>query len=169
MARRRKANRLAKSQGYTSSQRNQKLLNWSIFVTNAPESKINAEQILAIYRVRWQIELLFKLYKSHARIDILKGKPHRVLCELYAKLCAVLIFHGAVSCVELEKHTELSLTKAFIELKRRIRELFLVLNNKINDLKIFLKKLITAWSQISIKDRYRKTRISTLSSLRSLT
>ena len=32
MARRRKANRLARSHGYTSSQRNQKLLNWSIFI-----------------------------------------------------------------------------------------------------------------------------------------
>ncbi|MBD0391994.1 hypothetical protein IC220_06125 [Wolbachia endosymbiont of Pentalonia nigronervosa] len=40
---------------------------------------------------------------------------------------------------------------------------------KINDLKTFLKKLITAWSQFSIKDRYRKTRISTLNSLCSLT
>lgn len=42
MARRRKANKLAKSHGYISSKRNQKLLNWSIFVTNVPEDKINA-------------------------------------------------------------------------------------------------------------------------------
>ncbi len=123
MARRRKANRLARSQGYTSSKRNQKLLNWSIFITNVPENKISAEQVLTIYRVRWQIELLFKLYKSHIRLDKLKGKPCRVLCELYAKLCAILIFHGIVGCTEVKKNTELSLTKAFIELKRRVREL----------------------------------------------
>ncbi len=35
LARRRKANKLAKSHGYTSSKRNQKLLNWSIFITIA--------------------------------------------------------------------------------------------------------------------------------------
>jgi IS4 transposase len=69
MARRRKANRLAKSHRYTSSKRNKKLLNLSIFITNVPESKISAEQVLTIYRVRWQIKLLFKLYKSHIRLD----------------------------------------------------------------------------------------------------
>lgn len=169
MARRRKANRLARSHGYTSSQRNQKLLNWSIFITNVPKSKINAEQILVVYRIRWQIELLFKLYKSNIRLDKLRGKPYRVLCELYAKLCAILIFHGIVGCTELKKNTELSLTKAFIELKRRVRELFLALNNKIKGLNIFLKKLTITWSQFSLKDKYRKTRVSTLTSLNLLT
>ncbi|WP_143689401.1 IS4 family transposase [Wolbachia endosymbiont of Nilaparvata lugens] len=169
MARRRKANRLARSHGYTSSQRNQKLLNWSIFITNVPKSKINAEQILVVYRIRWQIELLFKLYKSNIRLDKLRGKPYRVLCELYAKLCAILIFHGIVGCTELKKNTELSLTKAFIELKRRIRELFLALNNKIKGLNIFLKKLTITWSQFSLKDKYRKTRVSTLTSLNLIT
>ncbi|WP_264336202.1 MULTISPECIES: IS4-like element ISWosp7 family transposase [unclassified Wolbachia] len=168
MARRRKANRLARSHGYTSSQRNQKLLNWSIFITNVPKSKINAEQILVVYRIRWQIELLFKLYKSNIRLDKLRGKPYRVLCELYAKLCAILIFHGIVGCTELKKNTELSLTKAFIELKRRVRELFLALNNKIKGLNIFLKKLTITWSQFSLKDKYRKTRVSTLTSLNLL-
>nr|WP_265035778.1 IS4 family transposase [Wolbachia endosymbiont (group A) of Anomoia purmunda] len=167
--RRRRANKLAKSHGYTSSQKNQKLLDWSIFITNVPESKISAEQVLTVYRVRWQIELLFKLYKSHIRLDELKGKPYRVLCELYAKLCAILIFHGIVGCIKLKENTELSLTKAFIELKRRIRELFLALSSKINNLRIFLKKLTTDWSQFSVKDRYRKTRLSTLSSLNFLT
>ncbi|MCA7010101.1 transposase, partial [Wolbachia endosymbiont of Tribolium confusum] len=149
--------------------RNQELLNWSIFITNVPEDKISAEQVLTIYRTRWQIELLFKLYKSHTRLDKLKGKPYRVLCELYAKLCAILIFHGIVSCTKLEKNMELSLTKAFIELKRRIRELFLAPNNKINSLKAFLKKLTMTWSQFSLKDKYRKTRVSTLTSLNLLT
>nr|WP_265036690.1 IS4 family transposase [Wolbachia endosymbiont (group A) of Anomoia purmunda] len=167
--RRRRANKLAKSHGYTSSQKNQKLLDWSIFITNVPESKISAEQVLTVYRVRWQIELLFKLYKSHIRLDELKGKPYRVLCELYAKLCAILIFHGIVGCIKLKENTELSLTKAFIELKRRIRELFLALSSKINNLRIFLKKPTTDWSQFSVKDRYRKTRVSTLSSLNFLT
>ncbi|KLT23186.1 transposase [Wolbachia endosymbiont of Armadillidium vulgare str. wVulC] len=64
---------------------------------------------------------------------------------------------------------EYSLTKAFIELKRRVRELFLALKNKVNSLKTFLKKLTVIWSKFSLKDRYRKTRVSTLSSLHSLT
>ncbi|MFL3876157.1 hypothetical protein wTkk_001002 [Wolbachia endosymbiont of Trichogramma kaykai] len=137
---RRRANRLAKSHGYTSSQKNQKLLDWSIFITNVPENKISADQVLIIYRVRWQIELLFRLYKSHIRLDELTGKPYRVWCKLYAKLCAILIFHGIVGCTELKKSTELSLIKEFIELKRRVRQLFLTLNCVVSKVQIFLKK-----------------------------
>lgn len=73
-----------------------------------------------------------------------------------------------MGCTELKKNTELSLTKAFIELKRRVRELFLALNNKIKGLNIFLKKLTITWSQFSLKDKYRKTRVSTLTSLNLL-
>ncbi|MFP3033656.1 MAG: hypothetical protein ACEY3M_22015, partial [Wolbachia sp.] len=69
-----------------------------------------------------------------------------------------LIFHGIVGCTEVKKNTELSLTKAFIELKRRVRELFLALKNKVNSLKVFLKKLTITWSRFSLKDKYRKIR-----------
>jgi len=169
-ARRRKANLLAKGHGYKSSQRNQKLLQWSIFITNIAENKVSAQHIWTIYRARWQIELLFKLYKSHITIEVIKGKNNRfrVLCELYAKLCALVVFHGISSCVELKTDTELSLTKALVELKKRARELFLTLNQKFNHLQDFLKKLLVDWSKFCLKDRYRKTRVSTLNMLKSI-
>jgi IS4 transposase len=121
IARRRKANKLAKSRGYTSSEKNQKLLDWSIFITNIRENKLSNEQVMTIYRTRWQIELLFKLYKSQMNIDKLASrfKAGRVLCEFYAKLCAILMFHGIVSCLELKKDIEISLTKAALGLKKR--------------------------------------------------
>jgi IS4 transposase len=168
--RRRKANLLAKGHGYKSSQRNQKLLRWSIFITNIPEKKVSAQHICMIYRSRWQIELLFKLHKSHMKIEVIKGKKniHRVLCELYAKLCAVLMFQGISSCVELKKGTEFSPTKALLELQKRGRELFLVLNKKMGILRDFLKKLVFDWSKFCLKDRYRKTRVSSLNMLKSI-
>ncbi len=170
--RRRKANKSAKSHGYTSSQKNQKLLDWSIFITNVESSKISATQILTIYKIRWQIELLFKLYKSHIKLGNLKAKfkSYRVLCELYAKLCIALIFHSMCSLIPtLDKDSEISSTKAIIELQRRSRELFLAVNEGIEILQKFLQNLVIAWSKISLKDRYRKKRISSLSSLKLLT
>lgn len=168
--RRRKANLLAKSHGYTSSERNQKLLQWSIFITNIPEKKVRAEHIYMIYRSRWQIELLFKLHKSHMKIDITKGKKniHRVLCELYAKLCAMLMFQGISSCVELKIDTEFSPTKALLELQKRARELFLALSKRIGILKDFFEKLVSDWSKFCLKDKYRKKRVSSLSMLKSI-
>ena len=51
--RRRKAHRLAKSRGYTSSRRNQNLLDWAIFITNIPSSSVAAEDLSKLYRLRW--------------------------------------------------------------------------------------------------------------------
>lgn len=169
--RRRKANLLAKGHGYKSSVQNQTLLNWSIFITNIPEDKISAKNICGMYRTRWQIELLFKLYKSHAGIERIKGrsKSSRILCELYAKLSSICIFHGITSCLELGCDDEISLTKAFIELKKRVRELFLSLNQPIDYLENFLRGLIFCWSKFCLKDKYRKKRISTLNMLKSMT
>lgn len=170
-ARRRKANALAKAHGYKSSQRNQKLLDWSIFITNIPEEKICGEYIGHIYRVRWQIELLFKLYKSHIKIETLKARNNssRVLCELYAKLCAIIIFHYISGCTKLDGSTEISLIKALIEFKNRSRELFYIINRPLTKLYHFLRNLTLSWSKFCLKDRKRKKRISTLSTLRSIT
>ncbi len=170
IVRRRKANLLAKGHKYKSSQRNQQLLQWSLFITNIPESKISAEHIWTIYRARWQIELLFKLYKSHIKIETIKGKSnsYRVLCELYAKLCGALIFHGILGCAELRSDNEISMTKAVLELKKRSREMFLILNQNLKNLQNFLEKLVLDWSKFCLKDRYRKTRLSSLNMLRSI-
>ncbi len=46
---------------------------------------------------RWQMELLYKLWKSEGLIDEWRTEnPWRVLCELYAKLLGVLIQHWLI-------------------------------------------------------------------------
>jgi len=97
--RRRKANKLAKSRGYTSSRRNQNLLDWAIFITNIPSSCVVAEDLSKLYRLRWHVELLSKLYKSYGGIDKFYSKnPYRVLCQIYAKIIAMAIFHSLANC-----------------------------------------------------------------------
>ena len=47
-----------------------------------------------LMRMRWQMELLFKLWKQHGQLDTSRShKPWRVLCEVYAKLLALLMQH----------------------------------------------------------------------------
>jgi len=48
-------------------------------------------------RLRWQIERLFRLWKQEGLIDEWNSKkPWRVLCELYAKLAAMVIQHWLI-------------------------------------------------------------------------
>ena len=68
------------------------LADWTIVVTNVPRGRLSVEQVLVILRLRWQIERLFRLWKEYGKIDEWRTKkPWRILCEVYAKLCAMLI------------------------------------------------------------------------------
>jgi hypothetical protein len=79
------------------SQRALELAHWTILVTNVPSSMLSFEQALALIHARWQIELLFKLWKQEALLDEWSGtKPWRVLCEVYAKLLAMVVQHWFV-------------------------------------------------------------------------
>lgn len=70
------------------------LAHWSVLVTNVPASMLTHEQAFALLHARWQIELLFKLWKQDALVDEWTGtKPWRVLCEVYAKLLAMVVQH----------------------------------------------------------------------------
>jgi hypothetical protein len=73
------------------------LADWTVWVTNAPTASLSLDEALEIGRARWQIELLFKLWKRDGQIDeSTSQKPDRVLCELYAKLVAMIVQHWVV-------------------------------------------------------------------------
>ena len=38
-----------------------------LWMTNLPRAAWSAEQVMSLYRCRWQVELLFKEWKSHNR------------------------------------------------------------------------------------------------------
>jgi hypothetical protein len=92
--RRRTAKEHAKKRGTTLSQTYLFMLGWTLFVTNAPDTMISLKQVYDFYRIRWQIELIFKLWKSYCGLNqILTWRKERVLTELYAKMIAILIVH----------------------------------------------------------------------------
>jgi hypothetical protein len=110
--RRRRLRKEAREKGKVVSAYLLALAAWTVFLTNAPASWLSLREALVLGRARWQIELLFKLWKSHGHVDETRGKQvWRVLCEVYAKLLAVLISHW-VMLSELWEYPERSLTKA---------------------------------------------------------
>lgn len=84
----------ARRRGQAVSQERLRLADWTLLVTNVPAALLSGQEVVVVARVRWQIELVFKLWKSaghlaHSRSD----KPWRVLCEVYAKLLGLIMQH----------------------------------------------------------------------------
>ena len=92
--RRRKLYADAKRRGQKPSQARLSLCDWNIMVTNASEHLLSLKEAGTLAKLRWQIELLFKLWKSHGQVDKSKSqKPWRILTEVYAKIIGLIIQH----------------------------------------------------------------------------
>lgn len=70
------------------------LCRWVIVITNLPPELLTIDEALCLLRTRWQVELLFKLWKDELHLDEWRSKkPFQILCEVYAKLLLALIQH----------------------------------------------------------------------------
>jgi hypothetical protein len=99
--RRRRLRAEARAKGETVSAARLALAGWTIFVTNVPPEQLTLDEAVVLGRARWQIELIFKLWKSHGQVDVLREvQKWRVLCEVYAKILGQIVQHWllVVSC-----------------------------------------------------------------------
>jgi len=63
-------------------------------MTNVLEELLSARAAWVLARVRWQVEILFRVWKSRFRVDECRNRHvWRALCELYAKLRGVVVWH----------------------------------------------------------------------------
>ena len=69
------------------------LCSFNVFITNAGESILPFDKIRLLYALRWQIELIFKIWKSIFSIDkdVKKMNIFRFECYLYGRLMAILL------------------------------------------------------------------------------
>ena len=73
------------------------LCDWTILITNLPPHDWIVNDILCLQRSRWQIELLFDLWKTDLSLDKWRTQqPYQILTEVYAKLLLALIQHWLV-------------------------------------------------------------------------
>lgn len=103
---------------------------WAVYVTNVPATMLTIAEAGVLARCRWQIELLFKLWKSEGRIDHSRSqKPWRVLCEVYAKLLGMVVQHWLL-LVSCWTHPDRSLVKASRTVRTHAPSLLLVLRHR---------------------------------------
>lgn len=81
-----------KKKGRTTSEEFRIRARFNILVTNVPEEDLPVEDMYKLYKTRWQIELVFKIWKSTIGISKLQPmKYHRFMCLLYAKFILFLV------------------------------------------------------------------------------
>jgi Transposase DDE domain len=103
-----------------------KRLAYTIFITNVPITMWRPEVLGTIYRLRWQIELIFKCWKSDLKFDCFVGSSlYRIQCLLYAKLTVVLMTFSLHSSIDkmaweiLEKETSIHKVISWLAQKGR--------------------------------------------------
>jgi hypothetical protein len=88
----RKCEKNAKKKGIKKSDNTIQLLGISIYITNVKQEVLTSEQVHEFYSLRWQVEIIFKTWKSIFHIHGVKPvKIERFQCQLYGKLILLLM------------------------------------------------------------------------------
>lgn len=93
----RRAAKTSRKNGNQLSQLARVMAGWVVLVSNLPEASWSAGDVLAIYRVRWQVELLIKRCKSLLHLDHLRSKE--------PELAQVYLLGKALGAVLLDAYT----------------------------------------------------------------
>jgi hypothetical protein len=151
-------------QGRVPTQTALELAGWLILITNAPVAKLPTAMIAYLYRLRWQIELIFRQCKSTLRLDQARGdNEHRTQCEIWARLiCAVFIFlwHAHTNAACWRQHRmEISFEKTACLIQLEAHGLARALFQGGARLKVVLRELWRCLLKTARKGR-QKTRIN---------
>jgi len=124
--RRRNAYETARKKGRTPTQAYVHWLQFGWYITNVRAEVWPAAVVATVYRIRWQIELVFKQWKSLLHIHVLTGtRPERIKCLLYGRLTTIIMlmricaYASWYAAAVLRR--ELSLHKLILWLKRKDR------------------------------------------------
>jgi hypothetical protein len=118
---------------------------------------LSLEAVATVYRLRWQIELIFKVWKQEMDWAFMANwRAERVLSQFYGRCLALLIFHRLCEKYQAEWDWELCWQKAFRLLKRRCAKLISIVRAKFRGLFRFLVNLDKCFRRFGRKTKRRK-------------
>jgi hypothetical protein len=130
-----------------------KFLKHTFFVTNVPATLWPREAVGTIYRLRWQVELVFKNWKSLFQINVLKGtRPERILYFSYGRLIVILVVQCLLALASAQaaaEQRELAFCKASQWLMRGGRLLKAFLDRQFGGL---LKRMLSCMTRFRQPD-----------------
>jgi hypothetical protein len=146
--------RAQKKPGQTK-QKTKDMAGISVFVTNLPMS-VPAKEVVALYGYRWQIELLFKSWKTDLQVDSPREmKKERWECHLYAELIilmlSTLITYQLRSYFWQEKNIILSEEITMREVVKKLKVLWRARDATCQNTFSHLEKFLAANGKKSVK------------------
>lgn len=132
----------------------------NIFITNVDREECSPQKIYELYKLRWQVELIFKTWKSILAIH--KVNPmnkERFECLMYVKFIWVLLNWSLVSLFSTISKTEISLHKFTHTLKKQVHRLVNYISIPNDQLTLWLCQLFHI-SLIYHQKEYKKGTLS---------
>ncbi|MEJ9121518.1 IS4 family transposase [Bacillus thuringiensis] len=151
--------------GITFSEKSKRLTGINIYVSNTPEGIVPMEQIHDFYSLRWQIEIIFKTWKSLFQIHHWQNiKQERLECHVYGRLIAIFICSSTMFKIRkllLQKNKrELSEYKAIGMIQDHVSLLYQAIQRNTQDLTKILIRLFDLLQKNGRKShRYEKKTI----------
>ncbi|WP_368936324.1 IS4 family transposase [Bacillus sp. SH8-8] len=151
-----------KKKGMEYSARSKRLSGINVYMTNTPIDIVPMGQVHGWYSLRWQIEILFKTWKSFFHIHHCKKiKRERLECHLYGQLIAILLCSSTMfqmrQLLLMKKKRELSEYKAIYMIKDYFFLLFQSIQKDTQELSKVLLRLFNLLQQNGRKShRYEK-------------
>lgn len=143
----------AKREGVEPSKDKLLLAPFNIFITNAGIEKLSFHEVLIMMISRWQIELLFKLWKSYCQIDKSRSKkPIRILIEVYAKLIGAIISHQLM-IIGMWENIDRSMFKAIKTIQKNIPLIVNSFSKGVNEFNDSIESVCKKLSLCRIKKR----------------
>lgn len=148
----------------TKPEKYEYLREMNLFITNVPKEMLLPEQVYNLYRVRWQIELVFKAWKSVLKINkVRKMKANRFRCYLLGKLLWIVLNWEIYSVLNVHvyrsKGNLLSVYKCFDTVKSQAHRLKKILLHRKVKLKSWLEALYCTLSRFGQK-KHQKGKIN---------
>jgi len=130
---------------------------WQIYITSISDDLCTQEEVITLYSVRWQIELIFKLWKSGLKFDESNGKTtERVLCEKLLKMIYLLIYHSIAVLANIVPVCERSHIQALNLFKLKAKDLLFLLPDNPEKLNKYILKTVKDISEIPKRSKRKK-------------
>lgn len=150
-----------KDKGRKVSTRRLMLCGLNVYITNLKAESWTAQQVMQLYKIRWQIELIFKVWKSELHLRrVPKMNVYRFECQLYAMLLFILLHHKITQNLKSyywnQMAIELSEIKISKVLRTQIQNLKAVLRGVLYSALTFIKQLLSGIKRWGRKEVRKK-------------